>query len=66
MDSKILISGIAGFAAGVAVTLLVGLLVFGTMGRRGGMMRGWGCNRFSSLELPNAENFPSTPLQTSC
>ncbi|MEL7314812.1 MAG: hypothetical protein AAF215_22625 [Cyanobacteria bacterium P01_A01_bin.123] len=53
MDSKILASGSIGFVIGIITTLLVSALFMGGMMWRGGMMRGWGCNR-STLQMPTS------------
>lgn len=48
MDAKVLTSGAVGFAAGIVITLLVGVLLMGGMMGSGGMMHGWGCRSSNS------------------
>lgn len=63
MDAKVVASGAVGFAAGVVVTLLVGVLLMGGMMGRGGMMRGWGCNSANPFVAPMGEVSPATTAQ---
>lgn len=60
MDSKVVASGAVGFAAGVVITLLVGVLLMGGMMGRGGMMRGWGC----SSANPSTDSLSEARLAT--
>ena len=52
MDSKVLTSGSIGFATGVIVTLLISIFFMGGMMWRGGMMRGWRCDGWNSMNGP--------------
>ncbi|MBE9135668.1 hypothetical protein IQ254_00340 [Nodosilinea sp. LEGE 07088] len=63
MDAKVLASGAVGFAAGIVVTLLVGVLLMGGMMGRGGMMRGWGCSSTHPFAAPLSEASPATTTQ---
>jgi hypothetical protein len=63
MDAKLLASGAVGFAAGIVVTLLVGVLLMGGMMGRGGMMRGWGCSSAYPSADPLGEASPATTTQ---
>ncbi|WP_152551026.1 hypothetical protein [Picosynechococcus sp. NKBG042902] len=51
MDTKVLAFIAAGFAGGVLVSLLVGVLLMGGMMGRGGMMRGWSWE-CTSINIP--------------
>ncbi|PSN17087.1 hypothetical protein C7271_19570 [filamentous cyanobacterium CCP5] len=63
MDAKVVASGAVGFAAGIVVTLLVGVLLMGGMMGRGGMMRGWGCSGVNPFADPMSDASPATTAQ---